>query len=435
MMRSNRLFNGPVYRRFHREDRGAIGVFFVLSFPFILLVGAIAVDIGYLWSIQAQLQGTADAAALAAVTKTEDSGDSRALALEYSAKNMPTAEYGQVVTSGDVVLGHWNKEERTFTAGEAPQNAVKVTAKMTAAGGNAAKLYFAQVVGISEADIQASSIAFAEAAGGFCILGLDPDLAKAVEFRGNADVELKCGVASNSAADDSLAVIGSAAVSTPSASMVGGVNVQGAATLESDIVKPNAAPFADPYAGLQIPSYYGCDYQNHTAKKTVTLYPGVYCGGLTVNSKAKVTFEPGVYIIDDGNLRINGNSELTGDGVAFVLTSSSGYSHGTLTLNGGAEITLTAPTEGDMAGVLFFQDRQAPESGRNKINGGAEIEFKGLLYFPSQELEFTGGAEADNGCTHIIARKVTVSGNADLENECEDSGLKPLGGKKSYLVG
>lgn len=217
--------------------------------------------------------------------------------------------------------------------------------------------------------------------------------------------------------------------------MVGNLEVQGAAELVTDTIQPNAAAFADPYAALAVPSFYGCDFNNHSAKKTVTLYPGVYCGGLTVNSKAIVYFEPGVYVINDGDLRINGNSQLSGTGVTFVLTSLSGYNHGTLTLNGGADITLSAPTDGEMAGVLFYQDRNAPEGGRNKINGGAEIEFKGLLYFPSQELEFTGGASADNGCTHIIARKITISGNADLENECEDVGLKPLGGLKAFVVG
>ena len=423
------------FRRLRQDERGAIGIFFVMALPFMMLMGAIAVDIGFLWSVQAQLQATADASALAAVTKIENSGDAKALASEYAEKNMPAAKYGQVVSPNSVVIGHWNEDGNVFAPGETPANAVKITAAMKAAGGNPAKLYFAQVVGIKNADVQASSIAFVKAAGGFCILGLDPYVSKAVEFRGNANVDMKCGIASNSSAGDSLAVIGSATVAAPEATMAGGLNVQGAATLDSDTVTENAAPFADPYSGLNVPYVYGCDYNNHTAKKTVTLYPGIYCGGLTVNSKANVTFQPGVYIIDDGDLRINGNSQLYGEGVSFVLTSSSGYNHGTLTLNGGAEIALSAPTTGEMAGVLFYQDRNAPTGGRNKVNGGAEIEFTGLLYFPSQELEFTGGAEADNGCTHIIARKITVSGNADLENNCEDAGLKPLGGKKAFIVG
>lgn len=418
-----------------RDRRGAVGLFFVLSLPFMLLVGAIAVDIGYLWSIQAQLQGTADAAALAGGSKIEDPGAAKSLATTYAQKNMPSATYGQVVTANTVVIGRWDMESQVFVPNEKPANAIKVTATMSAAGGNPAKLFFAQAVGIKAADVSASSIAYVEAQGGFCTLGLDPGASKTVEFSGNSTVDLKCGVASNSSTSDAVAVIGSATVAAPSVSMVGDINVQGAARLDSDTIIPKSPPVADPYAGLAVPSIYGCDYTNHTAKKVVTLYPGVYCGGLTVNAKANVSFEPGVYIIDNGDLRINGNSELHGSGVTFILTSSNNSAYGTLTLNGGAEIALSAPSEGDLAGVLFFQDRAAPAGGKNKINGGAEIEFKGLLYFPSQALEFTGGAEADNGCTHIIAETVKISGNANLENNCEDTGLKPLGGKAISLVG
>lgn len=424
-----------LFFRFRRDERGAIGVFFVLSLPFMLLIGAIAVDIGYLWSMQAQLQATADAAALAGASKIDSGGEAKSLAISYAKKNMPVGEYGEVVTGGSIILGAWDPKNGTFSEGGASQNAIKVTAKMTAAGGNPAKLFFAQAVGLKAADVVASSIAYVEAAGGFCILGLDPAQAKTVEFRGNALVDTKCGVASNSSAGDSVAVVGSATLNTPAVTAAGKVDVQGAATLNSGITVTDAGAMADPYATLDVPTFFGCDFESHTAKNTVTLSPGVYCGGLTINAKAKVTLQPGVYIIDKGELRINGGAAVSGEDVTFILTSSSGAEYSTLTLNGGAEISLAAPTEGDLAGILFYQDRKAPEDGSNKINGGAEIEFKGLLYFPSQELEFTGGAEADNGCTHLVARKITVAGNADLENACEDTGVKPLGGKAISLVG
>ena len=424
-----------VMNPFLKDERGSIGVLFIIALPIMLLVGAIAVDIGYLWSMQAQLQATADASALASASKIDNTGDAAIMATEYAEKNMPSEKYGEVVSADNIVLGKWDIDSGAFQAGETPPNAVKITAEMTDAGGNPVKLFFAQAIGVKDADVTASSIAFVEASGGFCILGLDPTLDKAVEFRGNANVDLKCGIASNSNAGDSVAVIGSATVAAPSVAMVGDINVQGAANMNSDLILPNSAAVADPYADLSLPSVDGCDYNDHTAKNTVTLYPGTYCGGLTVNAQAKVTMASGTYVIDNGNLKINGNAQVIGEGVTIILTSTTGSDYGTLTLNGGADISLSAPTDGDLKGILFFQDRHAPESGSNKINGGSEIEFKGLLYFPSQELQFTGGAEADNGCTHIIARKVTISGNADLENECDDSGLEPLGGKSLSIVG
>ena len=47
-----------------------------------------------------------------------------------------------------------------------------------------------------------------------------------------------------------------------------------------------------------------CDYQDvKVVKTTAVLKPEVYCGGILIDNKAMVTFEPGQYIIKDGVLR------------------------------------------------------------------------------------------------------------------------------------
>jgi lipoprotein-anchoring transpeptidase ErfK/SrfK len=94
---------------------------------------------------------------------------------------------------------------------------------------------------------------------------------------------------------------------------------------------------------VPLPAYSGCDQTNFSAKKKVTIDPGVYCGGMQFNANADVTFNPGVYVVDGGNFTVNGGGNLQGSGVTIVFTSSTMSDWPTATINGGATINLTRP--------------------------------------------------------------------------------------------
>ena len=68
---------------------------------------------------------------------------------------------GSAVALGtsDVVAGTWDTSARTFTAGGASPNAVKVSVHRTAYGGNAIPLVFAGTIGIPTCDVNVTSIA------------------------------------------------------------------------------------------------------------------------------------------------------------------------------------------------------------------------------------------------------------------------------------
>src|SRR4029450_987081 len=136
------------------------------------------------------------------------------------------------------------------------------------------------------------------------------------------------------------------------------------------------------YAARSPASYSGCTKNNYTAKNTVTLDPGVYCNGINFNAGAVVTMKPGVYYTDRGDFTVNGGATITGTGVTIVLTSSNNKNYASLTINGGATTGLTAPTTGDMKGIVFFGDRNAPLGTSYKFNGGASQKFGGALYLP-----------------------------------------------------
>ena len=92
--------------------------------------------------------------------------------------------------------------------------------------------------------------------------------------------------------------------------------------------------------------------------KTVTLEPGRYRGGLWFTDDASVTLNPGLYIVDGGDLKIDGRSSVAGDGVSFVLTAIDPRNIGNLKIAGTGKVDLSAWNDhtSPYAGVLFHQD-------------------------------------------------------------------------------
>ncbi|KQT86453.1 hypothetical protein ASG59_17535 [Methylobacterium sp. Leaf466] len=86
---------------------------------------------------------------------------------------------------------------------------------------------------------------------------------------------------------------------------------------------------------------------------TATLEPGTYCGGLHITKGAKVTLKPGIYIMSSGPLVVDKGSSFTGTNTGFYFT---GLRAGLL-FDEASIISLTAPKDGIMAGLLFFEDR------------------------------------------------------------------------------
>jgi hypothetical protein len=102
---------------------------------------------------------TADIAAIAAVQEIGDEDQAKATAMEYATKNMAAARHGQVLSLVDVETGRWDLDARTFTAGVAPANAVRVKTRRDQANDNSVGLFFARIFGVNEANLTAEAIA------------------------------------------------------------------------------------------------------------------------------------------------------------------------------------------------------------------------------------------------------------------------------------
>jgi hypothetical protein len=130
-----------------------------------------------------------------------------------------------------------------------------------------------------------------------------------------------------------------------------------------------------------------------------------------------VVFNPGTYIFKGGGLNIGGGTTVTGTGVMFYNSAAAGYTYGPITFGGGATITLTAPTTGTYAGILFFQDRAVSGGAASSLAGGANVRLQGTLYFPTTAMTYSGGVTMPSAYTLIVAKTVSISGGVTLNND------------------
>jgi hypothetical protein len=132
---------------------------------------AFAIDLGYVMHVKTELQRTADACALAAAANLPDKSAATATAHLTAVQNGWSSGvkigdgdewHGSDLDPMDVEIGRWNRDTATFAtptpSGYSP-NAVRVTLRRTQATGNPLSLFFARVLGTSQADASASATA------------------------------------------------------------------------------------------------------------------------------------------------------------------------------------------------------------------------------------------------------------------------------------
>lgn len=416
--------------QFFAAARGRAGsVLPVLAVILPLLAGIIglSVDAGLWYDSKRVVQTSADAAAIAGafVVASGNTGNLGAAALQDAERNgfvsaAPSAyAFNNPPTSG-VYAGDPRAVEAVLTEHHS--------------------LLLASLFMSGDVAISARSVAQVRTTGTACVLALDPTAASAVNVSGSTTVDMThCAVAANSTSSSAINLGGSSTLTAETLWTAG--NYALGNSVDLDLAQPpavNAWPLDDPFAGTTIPALGGCDETNLSIiNETRTLTPGVYCNGLNLGSGSVVTLEPGVYYINRGNLTVAAQATLTcncsaaGDGVTIVLTSSGTAAQiGTVTINGGANVTLNAPSDpsAEYTGLLFFQDPRATTSQTNKFNGGATMNLTGGIYFPAGHVDWSGNNSSGTPtCTQIVAKTVTFIGNSYMDNSgCPDAGVNAV---------
>jgi Flp pilus assembly protein TadG len=407
------------------DESGATAVTIAVCMTALLGFAGIAVDVGTWYADKRQAQGAADAAAYSAAISSA-AGDSAATTAKVA--KAVAKQYGMTDGSGGVTVAvnaPPSKGSNTGTTG-----AVEVIVTKTE------PLFFSSFY-ISSATVSARGVAVAGSSGGkFCMLTLGTSSNALLDMSGNVQLNTpNCGAYINASGSGAVTLSGGSTLTAKNLSVVGGINLGGGGTVTVSGTKSvGVSPMADPYANVVTPAPAACLKTNYQAPNTtpVTLQPGTYCNGLSISGGARVTFAPGVYIIDRGQFEDSGGSTVTGTGVTIVLTSSTGAGYAYMSVTGDSTFTVTAPTTGVTAGLAVMQDRRAPTGGHSQVTGNSSTVVTGALYFPTQAIDFSGGVTSN--CLQIVAWQVTLSGNSSMNNNCAGTGVVGIGAAATTLV-
>jgi hypothetical protein len=128
--------------------------------------------------------------------------------------------------------------------------------------------------------------------------------------------------------------------------------------------------------------------------------PGSYSGTFPPNGVK--TLNPGTYCVN-GNFKLNAKDVLTGAGVTIYMQS------GGIDWNGGAQVNLSAPTSGSLAGLLIY----APMSNSSAMsfNGNASSTLTGTILMPAAPVVYNGTGNLDPSHIQLIGYTVEITGS------------------------
>jgi hypothetical protein len=159
-------------KKLRSERRGAILVLAAVMVAVLLGIVAFAVDYGHLLKVRTDLQRTADASALAAVQDlirkadgTQDVNAARETARTYARDNVNNASFQ--VPDGDIEIGRFNPESIysvVVLLNNGTFDAVRVTARRDGAANPEVPLFFARLLGMTEAPVTARATAILQKA-------------------------------------------------------------------------------------------------------------------------------------------------------------------------------------------------------------------------------------------------------------------------------
>lgn len=270
--------------------------------------------------------------------------------------------------------------------------------------------------------IRTRAVATAVAIGNPCVRALATD-GTGIDVFGSALVNLGCPVSSNSPGGVSVDLSGSSYLNTNLVMSVGGISYSSGNLPADTSIVTYGLPVEDPLADRNLTWPNGCTANNvHVApSETHTLSPCTYRNGLRI--QGTVYLEGGIYVISGGSLTINSGAvvRLAGSGgVTFVLTGTSSSNVATLSINGGADIDISATTSAensDFGGILIYQDPIASDLSHT-INGGSNINLEGAIYMPTGDLTYNGDSSQSAQCLLIVTQRVDFGGTNNIENNC-----------------
>lgn len=381
-----------------RDERGAIALKFAVMVPTLLCVVGGAIDFSIVSDQKSRLQAAADAGSIAAAKE---------LGMSDAKKENVQAIVTSVVERFMLTNHNGDANALTVTA-EVHDTPLEVDVQATLKMGPTISSAF----GLGVEKIDARSVARIVGRPNICILGLDPSAIGTISLEQNARVTGNdCAVYSNSDHANSIKSKNSATLTAKLICARGGKS--GGPGNFSPEPLTDCPGFEDPLADRPEPLVKACTENSLVLSASMlTLNPGVYCGGLHVTGNSKVALKPGVYIIKDGPLLVDGGASISGDGVGFFFTGKDAY----FDFAAASSIDLAAPEDGELAGLLMFEARAQPGTASHRIQSNDARRLIGTIYLSRGELRVDASSPvADQSAyTAIVARTMRLYGGPHL---------------------
>lgn len=390
-------------KKFLHNDYGGIALQAAIALPVLILLAGSSLDLIRIRSFQQDLQLIADNSALYAARElavsTNDAQRVQAVATSYAANILQNSEAN--------ISANLDTEAQIVT--------VSISAPPIVYFMNPFEMI--KSVG-AEAQAQLSG-----RAGNLCLLALTEDKSNAIELNNRSSLTAEnCTLYSNSLSNRSLRVNSTADIVVDQVILAGGFRGNVEALSGEPIT--DAPQISDPLSGRIAPPSLGCDFTDRIIDADIgdsTIEPGIYCGGLVIDS-AKVTAEPGEYIIKNGRLSVLNEGGLIGKNVGFYFTGNNAK----LDFAAESNISLTAPRTGRMAGLLFFSNKSNPLAKEVGLGAGLRDghvirsdnarELVGTIYLPDDKLVIDGNTPvADRSdYTVIVAKAFELNNGPNL---------------------
>ncbi|TPM11328.1 hypothetical protein FJ960_00825 [Mesorhizobium sp. B2-3-11] len=394
-----------------RRSRAAnVATIFALTLPIVIGAAGFGVETSYWYYNSLRLQATADAAAYAGALE------------KIAGSDTPTIVAAATQSATDNGLGNG-----TIVVNTPPTSGPNIAKKAVEVvlGQNLDRM-FTLIFTQSQVPEKARAVALITDASKACLRALNPSAPQSVLFSGSTSMTLNgCVIMTNSIASDAIKVQGSAALTADCLISAGGVVLNNPVTTTCKAPITQALPVPDPFASVPAPAASNPCQNVNGGKSTQTIQPGTYCSGMSLNGN--VTLSPGVYVVQ-GNLKINAGAVIQGDGVTIFMAGSS-----TVSMNGNATVTLSAPQSGTYSGMLFYGDRTGTAA-QSTFNGTATSLLTGAIYFSKQQVNYLGNFSGNNGCTQIVADTIQWSGNSTINQDCSSLGMKDIPAAASVAI-
>jgi Putative Flp pilus-assembly TadE/G-like len=434
--------------------RGTVAVLVAVSSLALLMVLAVTMDAGLLFTEKRHAQATADAAALAGAADlfkyyrtnagADVNGTAKAAALAIAAgngyANDGTTSLVDVRTFGDTYSGGPNAGKTI------PRGYCEVTVTYNH------PRYFSLIFGSGNIPIKARAVA--KGTWDVPKFGLAVMAPSGTTLRnsGNGNITVTSGsVLVNSSDPSAIVNQNNGVITADEISVVGGIADAG--TIVTDPIPNNihtgVPSIFDPFAILPAPTppAPGGISQKLTGAQRTTLLndlvasgqitkafadgtnwnvylasPGSFDSMQTFQSSDLVVFQQasagngGMYYLNSGGFHSTGATLLMDPGSTggiMFYNNGAGQSDGFLISgNGSGVVNLIGEAGGTYQGFVLYQNRNATEP--ISITGNGSFKILGAIYAPNADLAITGNGTSQTIGSQVITKTVTIGGNGSV---------------------